>query len=138
MPLSHNSSFSATDTRSGVTMSKRILVVVDQEIILQFLHEKLDKLGFHVTFASHGSEGLRLLHESQFEGILLDLEMPAMGGFRMLRQLREQFHSIPIIVMSADPTRTMMRKAIEGGAQDYLMKPISYEILKYKCLRSFG
>jgi DNA-binding response OmpR family regulator len=56
----------------------------------------------------------------------------------MLNQLRKQSKSVPVIVMSADPTQTAMIKAIEAGARDYLTKPISYEILKYKCLRLFA
>jgi DNA-binding response OmpR family regulator len=55
----------------------------------------------------------------------------------MLSHLRKRANDIPVIVMSADPTRTAMIKAIEAGARDYLTKPISNVILKYKCLRLF-
>ena len=81
---------------------------------------------------------MTLLQEHSFQGILLDLEMPVMDGLSMLSQLRSQSNAVPVIVMSADPTRTTMIKAIEAGARDYLTKPISYEILKYKCLRLFA
>jgi DNA-binding response OmpR family regulator len=118
-------------------MDKRILIVDDQETIILFLRDRLVKLGFEVETASNGQEGLEVLRTKPINGILLDLEMPVMDGLTMLNRLRQQFNTVPVIVMSADPTRTTMIKAIEGGARDYLFKPISGEILKYKCLRLF-
>jgi len=117
---------------------KRILIVDDQEAVLLFLQDRLEQLGFVVSSASNGTEGMRLLEEYSFDGVLLDLEMPVMNGLTMLSQLRKQSNDVPVIVMSADPTRTTMIKAIEAGARDYLTKPISNVILKYKCLRLFA
>jgi CheY-like chemotaxis protein len=118
-------------------MSKCILVVDDQETIILFLRDRLEKLGYKVTTASNGLEGLEVLKTEPITGILLDLEMPFMDGLTMLNRLRQKFSTIPVIVMSADPTRSTMIKAIEGGARDYLFKPISDYILKHKCLRLF-
>lgn len=63
--------------------------------------------------------------------------MPVMDGLTMLLHLQKESNAIPVIVMSADTTRSAMIKAIEAGAKDFLTKPIAYEILKYKCLRLF-
>ncbi len=116
---------------------RRILVVDDYEDIRLFLVDCLRGLGFLADSASNGVEGLALLHEHSFSGILLDLQMPVMDGLTMLLQLQKESTAIPVIVMSADTTRTAMIKAIEAGAKDFLTKPIAYEILKYKCLRLF-
>ena len=124
--------------RTDFSVGKRILIVDDQETILFFLRDRLEQLGFATFSVSNGAEALSLLQEDSFQGILLDLEMPGLDGLSMLSQLRSQSNAVPVIVMSADPTRTTMIKAIEAGARDYLTKPISYEILKYKCLRLFA
>jgi len=121
-----------------LAVEKRILIVDDQEAVLLFLKDRLEQLGFVVSTATNGREGIILLQEYSFQGVLLDLEMPIMDGLTMLSQLRKQTNDVPVIVMSADPTRTTMIKAIEAGARDYLTKPISYIILKYKCLRLFA
>jgi DNA-binding response OmpR family regulator len=122
----------------NLAVGKRILIVDDQEAVLLFLKDKLERLGFTVSEAKNGKEGTLLLQEEAFQGMLLDLEMPIMDGLTMLSHLREQSKVVPVIVMSADPTRTTMIKAIEAGAKDYLTKPISEVILKYKCLRLFA
>jgi len=138
MNISYAFSPTVERTRTDFSVGKRILIVDDQETILFFLRDRLEQLGFAIFTASNGAEALALLQKDSFQGILLDLEMPGMDGLSMLNQLRKQSNAIPVIVMSADPTRTAMIKAIEAGARDCLTKPISYEILKYKCLRLFA
>jgi DNA-binding response OmpR family regulator len=138
MNISYAFSPTVERTRTDFSAGKHILIVDDQETILIFLRDRLEQLGFAIFTASNGAEALALLQKDSFQGILLDLEIPGMDGLSMLNQLRKQSNAIPVIVMSADPTRTAMIKAIEAGARDYLTKPISYEILKYKCLRLFA
>lgn len=125
-------------SRINFAIGKRILVVDDQEAVLFFLQDRLEQLGFEVFPASNGKKGMHLFQEISFQGVLLDLEVSIENELTILGQLRKLNNAIPIIVMSADPTRTAMVKAIEAGARDYLTKPISYVILKYKCLRLFA
>ena len=122
---------------TSFSTDRRILVVDDNQDIRLFLVDCLRGIGFLPHAASHGVEGLALLQERSFSGILLDLEMPVMNGLTMLLQLQKKSNAIPVIVMSADTTRSAMIQAIEAGARDFLTKPIAYEILKYKCLRLF-
>lgn len=131
------SSHAVTGLHVGRAMSRRILVVDDQENNIRFLQEILEQLGFEVSAAANGAEGMALFQQRPYHGVLLDLEMPVMDGLTMLKQLRQYSNAVPVIVMSGDPTRTTMIKALEAGAQEYLLKPISYEILKYKCFRLF-
>ena len=138
MNISYAFSPTVGRTRTDFSVGRRILIVDDQETILFFLRDRLEKLGFAIFIASSAAEALELIQKDSFQGILLDLEMPGMDGLSMLNQLRKQSKSVPVIVMSADPTQTAMIKAIEAGARDYLTKPISNEILKYKCLRLFA
>ncbi len=122
---------------TSFSTDKRILVVDDYQDIRLFLVDCLRGIGLLPYSASNGVEGLALLQEYSFSGVLLDLEMPVMNGLTMLLQLQKESNPIPVIVMSADTTRLAMSKAIEAGARDFLTKPIAYEILKYKCLRLF-
>ena len=138
MDFSQTSHQTLPKTHVHVAVGKRILIVDDQEAVLLFLKDKLERLGFTLSEAKNGKDGMLLLQEEAFQGMLLDLEMPIMDGLTMLSHLREQSNAVPVIVMSADPTRTTMIKAIEAGAKDYLTKPISDVILKYKCLRLFA
>jgi DNA-binding response OmpR family regulator len=119
-------------------MGKRILIIDDQATIVLFLRDRLEKLGFEVETASNGLEGMEIFRTVTINGILLDLEMPVMDGLAMLGRLRQMATTVPVIAMSADPTRSTMIKAIESGAEDYLFKPISGDILKHKCLRLFS
>lgn len=138
MNISQDFSQSPQEAHIHSTLGKRILIVDDHETVLLFLKDRLERLGFEVYPATNGKEGMRLLQEQSFQGVLLDLEIPGKDGLTMLSHLRKQANDIPVIVMSADPTRTAMIKAIEAGARDYLTKPISNVILKYKCLRLFA
>ena len=119
-------------------MGKRILIIDDQATIALFLRHRLEELGFEVRTATNGVEGIKILRTESINGILLNLEMPVMNGLAMLNRLRQMATTIPVIAMSADPTRSAMIKAIESGAEDYLFKPISGDILKHKCLRLFS
>ncbi len=137
MSLYKNLSSGDQKPEKSVSTDQRILVVDDYEDIRLFLVDGLRELGFLAYSASNGVEGLALLQEHSFSGILLDLQMPVMDGLTMLLQIQKESNAIPVIIMSADTTRSAMIKAIESGAKDFLTKPIAYEILKYKCLRLF-
>ena len=115
-----------------------ILVVEDEQDISMMLDDRLTFLGFVVTTARDGAEGLAVLEVLIVDGILLDIQMPVMDGLSMLEQVRERFPSIPVIVMSAELNKKKLIKAIERGAHDYLLKPIDVHLLAKKCSTVFG
>ncbi len=117
--------------------SKRILIVDDDPDVRLFLSDRLEALGFEPFIATNGQEGLKIIREQSMQGILLDMEMPVMGGLEMLKLLREQSSTLPVIVMSADDYRLKLLDAIVQGATDFLIKPIRYEDLSEKCWRLF-
>ena len=119
-------------------MALSILVVEDEQDISMMLHDRLTFLGFVVTTARDGGEGLAMLEVLVFDGILLDIQMPVMDGLSMLGQVLERFPSIPVIVMSAELNKKKLIKAIERGAHDYLLKPIDVDLLAQKCKTVFG
>ena len=97
------------------------------------LRDRLTFMGFVVTTAQDGAEGLAMLEVLVFDGILLDIQMPVMDGLSMLGKVRERFPCIPVIVMSAELNKKKLIQAIEMGAHDYLLKPIDADLLAQKC-----
>ena len=99
-----------------------ILLVDDEERILNFIKIKLKASGYGVATANNGQEGLSLVESQKPDLILLDILMPIMDGFEMLKRLRA-FSTVPVIVISAHTST--MGKALELGANDCIMKPFS-------------
>lgn len=116
---------------------KCILVVDDDQDILLFLGGRLNALGYDVLTAGNGKEGLETLHSQSVDGVLLDLNMPVMGGMTMLEKLGNPCENPPVIAMSANAHRSELLKAISKGALDWLFKPIDQDELARKCLRLF-
>mgnify|MGYP003465783125 CR=1 FL=1 len=116
---------------------KCILIVDDDNDVLLFLGDRLNALGYEVLTATNGQEGLDVLQQQSVDGILLDLNMPVMGGIPMLEKLGNTSLSLPVIVMSATGYRSELQQAILKGAMDFLIKPVVAEELTGKCLRLF-
>jgi len=115
-----------------------ILVVEDEEDISLMLQDRLMFLGFYVTVAGNGVEGIAILERMAVDGILMDIQMPVMDGLTMLKHVRERDPDIPVIAMSAKLTKTNLIQAIELGANDYLLKPIDVDLLTKKCSLIFS
>lgn len=126
--------------KKNVPMKNRkcILVVDDDQDVLLFLEDRLNALGYDVLTAGNGTEGLEALQsQSVVDGVLLDLNMPVMGGMTMLEKLGNSSSSPPVIVMSANAHRSELVEAISKGAVDFLIKPIVQDELAGKCWRLF-
>lgn len=102
-----------------------VLVVEDDPAIVELLQTQLERAGFHVESAADGEEGLTKAYDTLPDVIVMDLSMPRIDGFEMLRQLRAQraFRDTPVLVLSARSSRTEVIKALDLGAQDYVVKP---------------
>jgi DNA-binding response OmpR family regulator len=116
---------------------KSILVVDDDKDVLLFLEDRLNALGYDVLTAGNGKEGLEALQSQSVDGVLLDLNMPVMGGMTMLERLGNSSPSPPVIVMSANGHRSELLKGLLKGAMDFLIKPIVQDELASKCWRIF-
>ncbi|MCA9422260.1 MAG: response regulator [Nitrospira sp.] len=119
-------------------MSARILVVDDAADSAPLVTKMMARRGFEVVSAPNGREGLHVLRTMSIAGILLDLEMPVMNGWTMLDELRWQGSTIPVIVMSHEGNQAKLRKFLEEGAQDYLVKPLNHYLLLQKSLHHFS
>ena len=119
-------------------MALSLLIVEDEQDISLMLQDRLMFLGYYVTIARNGAEGITYLERMAFDGILLDIQMPVMDGLTMLKQTHERFSNIPVIVMSAESNKDKLIQAIELGANDYLLKPIDVDLLSKKCALIFS
>ena len=102
----------------------RILVVEDEERILNFLRSKLKASGYEVLTASNGLGGLEQAQTQEPDLIVLDLIMPKMNGFEMLKELRG-FSAVPVIILTAKSADADRIKGLQLGADDYLPKPFN-------------
>lgn len=102
----------------------RILVVDDEERILHFLTSKLKASGYDVITAQNGQEALERIASQQPDLVVLDLLLPRMHGFDVLRELRS-FSSVPVIVLSALGADAERIKGLRLGADDYVPKPFN-------------
>jgi len=101
---------------------KKILLVDDELAILRVLSIKLRVCGYEVITALKGQEALELVQSAKPDIMLLDVIMPGMDGFEVLRDLRA-VSKLPVIVFSAGPENS--QKALTCGANDFLAKPFN-------------
>jgi two-component system, OmpR family, KDP operon response regulator KdpE len=102
----------------------RILIVDDDEKILHFVTLKLKASGYEVVTARNGPEALESLSSKRPNMVVLDLLLPKMHGFDVLKELRS-FSSVPVIILSALGADTQRIKGLKLGADDYVPKPFN-------------
>jgi PleD family two-component response regulator len=109
----------------------RILVVDDEPHIAQILKFTLEKAGYQVFTASDGKVALEKIQELLPHLVILDVMMPVMDGYEVCRKMREDFkmNQIPVIMLSAKGELPERIRGLEGGANDYLIKPYSNDEL---------
>jgi DNA-binding response OmpR family regulator len=107
----------------------KILVVDDEDRSLRLVEAILAPEGYEVVLAHTGQEGLEKIRETRPDIVLLDIMMPGMNGYEILRILRQQ-SDIPVIMLTAKKEVTSARDALNLGADDYVRKPfIKSELL---------
>ena len=110
-------------------MSRRVLVVDDEKLIVKGIRFSLEQDGMEVTCAYDGEEALTFAREQQFDIILLDIMLPKLSGFEVCQQIRE-FSNVPIIMLTAKGDDMDKILGLEYGADDYITKP--FNILEVK------
>jgi two-component system phosphate regulon response regulator PhoB len=110
-----------------------LLVVEDDDDIATLLAYHLGKLGYTVTRASDGEEAIRALEGGNFDLVLLDIMLPKIDGLEVLKTMRYRMElSTPVIVESARGEESDIVTALEIGADDYITKPFSPNVLVAK------
>jgi DNA-binding response OmpR family regulator len=107
----------------------RLLVVEDEKRMADLLKKALQEEGYAVTTAADGTTALQLAQASQFELVLLDIMLPEMDGFQIAQRLRHQGNRVPILMLTARDATADIVQGLDLGADDYLTKPFSFEVL---------
>ena len=115
--------------KGDLTMGNKVLVVDDEKLIVKGIKYSLEQDEMKVDCAYDGEEALRLAGENQYDIILLDVMLPALDGFEVLKRIRE-FSSVPIIMLTAKGDDMDKILGLEYGADDYITKP--FNILEVK------
>jgi len=103
----------------------RILLVDDEPAIRRALRPPLVELGFQVAEASRGEEALQALRSSAHDVVLLDVNMPGIGGIETLRRIRALAPRLPVLMLTVRDEEEDKVEALELGADDYVTKPFS-------------
>lgn len=103
---------------------KKILLAEDDQFILGMYSEKMRNLGFEVIVAEDGSEAVKLAKERKPDIMLLDIVMPKMDGFEVLKAIKEneELKEIPVILLTNLGQKQSVEKGIKMGAADYIIK----------------
>src|SRR5277367_4852812 len=101
----------------------RLLIVEDDSALRRSLRTTLDVLGFDVGEASNGEDGLTRLRMVDYEAVLLDINMPGIGGIETCRRIRHIFTRLPILMLTVRDSEDDKVEALEAGADDYVTKP---------------
>jgi len=107
----------------------RLLVVEDEKRMADLLRKGLQEEGYVVAIAPNGPMAVEMAQASQFELILLDIMLPGMDGFQVAQRLRRGGSRVPILMLTARDATPDIVQGLDLGADDYLIKPFSFEVL---------
>jgi two-component system, OmpR family, copper resistance phosphate regulon response regulator CusR len=107
----------------------RILIVEDEARIASFLEKGLRANGFATTVATDGDQGAALARTGRYDLLILDIGLPGIDGFQVLRELREAGSALPVVILTARDSVQDTVAGLEGGADDYITKPFRFEEL---------
>jgi two-component system OmpR family response regulator len=107
----------------------RLLVVEDEARLAAALQRGLQAEGFAVDVTGDGQDGLELARHGDYDAMILDVMLPRLSGYRVVRQLRAEEHWLPVLMLSAKDGEYDQADGLDCGADDYLTKPFSYVVL---------
>lgn len=111
------------------TIPTNILLVEDDASLSTVLADYLRSKGYTVETANNGKEAWELILVKHYELVISDIMMPKMNGFELLKLIRAQYTTLPVIMLSAKTERDDIMSAYELGCDDYVTKPFSMDIL---------
>jgi two-component system KDP operon response regulator KdpE len=103
--------------------SSNLLIVDDERSIRLSLRTILANFGFVIVEAARGEEALALVRTTQFDAVLLDINMPGMGGIEVCRTMRRTAPRLPIVMLTVQDSEDRKVEALDAGADDYITKP---------------
>lgn len=106
-----------------------VLLVDDEASFRRVLKTSLSALGYGTEESRNGEEALELLHRRSFDLILLDINMPGMGGVQTCREIRARTFDVGVVMVSVRDGENDLVQALDAGADDYITKPVRFREL---------
>lgn len=116
-------------------MAKKILIIDDEPEISKMVTEFLLSSGYAAYFALNGPAGLDLIEKEKPHLVLLDIGMPGMSGLEVLKEIRKKYPELTVVMLTAHTEVEVMKRALQGGASEYISKPINLETLLNKFVK---
>ena len=110
-------------------MNKKILLLEDDALLAETLHELLESEGYSVNVVACGNDAVDITYDKEFDLYIFDINVPDINGLELLQSLREADDKTPTIFISALIDLKSISKAFEIGAEDYIKKPFFPEEL---------
>jgi heavy metal response regulator len=107
----------------------RLLVVEDEKKVASFIKQGLEEEGYAVDVALNGEEGLGMALDGVHDLVILDISLPKMDGFQVLKKLRQQKVNAPVLLLTVRATIEDKVLGLDAGADDYLTKPFAFQEL---------
>jgi DNA-binding response OmpR family regulator len=108
---------------------KNLLVVEDEPLVCRSLLTKLTRDGYNVELVHDGQEALARALDSCFDLMVLDVTLPGLDGFEVIRQLRAASLELPVLILTAHGDATSRVRGLDTGADDYMTKPFDFDEL---------
>src|SRR5690606_19539888 len=105
---------------------QKILLVEDEAHVVSFINKGLSEIGYQVSVAFDGKNGLQLFNEGTFDLVILDIMLPEMNGLEVCKNIRTRNEKIPILFLTALGTPENVVLGLDAGADDYLVKPFKF------------
>ncbi len=111
---------------------KRVLIVDDAATVRKYERQLIEEMGVETEEAINGIEALEKILEKRFDLLLVDINMPKMNGYELVKEMRRNpdLRKIPVIMISTESGQEDRVKAYEAGANYYIVKPLRPEILR--------
>jgi len=106
-----------------------ILIVEDEQRLAEILQKQLHESGFRADIASDGYVGKNLIEKTEYDLVILDINLPLLNGYELCREIRKTNSKIPIIMLTALGTPDNKLIGFESGADDYVIKPFDFREL---------
>ena len=123
-----------------MNMDMKIIVADDMETMRSSVCALLQHFGFvNVAEARDGYQALDIIRTDGADLLITDLDMPNMDGIALLRAIRsdDALKTLPVLFLTADAEKSSIVKAVQAGADDYLLKPFTMEVLEQKIKKIF-
>ena len=114
----------------------RALIVDDSHFIREYVRTELEALGWTCTEARDGREAVGMVAAEAFDVMLVDVNMPVMGGLACVKTMREEklAPAMKVMMVTTEADNSFIRQALDFGADEFLMKPFSLQGLREKLL----